>query len=135
MPAGARSPREGAQVGRVSRREKGMGGRRARARADSGRKRASSRAGPKRGRWVASLALVLAVGGVAIAMLFPRGSTPRQTAASGSAASSEPAAIVPVGTQPRQRAPDFTIETSTGDPFRLSSYHGQEVVLDFLAPG
>ncbi|MBI2238140.1 MAG: hypothetical protein HYU54_06410 [Actinobacteria bacterium] len=84
---------------------------------------------------MASLALGLALGGVAAALLLPRGSTPRQIAAGESGAPSKSAAPVPVGTQPGQRAPDFTIETSSGDPFRLCSYLGQEVVLDFLAPG
>lgn len=122
-------------MGRVSRDAKRTGGRSARVRTATGRRRPSSGARSAWGRWAASLALALAVAGVAAVLLFPRGSTPRQTVEGESGVSSQPAAPVPVGTQPGLQAPDFTIQTSSGDPFRLSSYRGQEVVLDFLAPG
>lgn len=112
-----------------------MGGKPVRVRTPSGRRRASRGAGSNRGMWVASLALVLAIVGTVVALLLPRGSTPGQTRAGESIAPSPSSAPVPIGIQPGQRAPDFRIETSDGDPFRLSSYRGQEVVLDFLAPG
>lgn len=39
------------------------------------------------------------------------------------------------GVVPGRVAPDFTIQTVEGEPFRLSGQRGRVVVLDFLAPG
>lgn len=42
---------------------------------------------------------------------------------------------VPVGSDPGETAPDFAIATADEGTFRLSSYRGRTVVMDFLAPG
>lgn len=41
----------------------------------------------------------------------------------------------PVGSDPGETAPDFAIPTADDGVFRLSSYLGRTVVMDFLAPG
>jgi len=42
---------------------------------------------------------------------------------------------VPIGSDPGEAAPDFAIATADRGAFRLSSYRGRTVVIDFLAPG
>lgn len=56
--------------------------------------------------------------------------------------SPDPAAVprpsvtpAPVGSDPGETAPDFAIVTADQGSFRLSSYRGRTVVIDFLAPG
>lgn len=82
------------------------------------------------------LALALAIGGTLAALYFAPGlgTQPISTPAS-LPSSSPPAGTVSVGTLPGQRAPDFTVTTTRGEAFRLSSHSGQVVVLSFLAPG
>ncbi|MBI3648644.1 MAG: TlpA family protein disulfide reductase [Actinobacteria bacterium] len=41
----------------------------------------------------------------------------------------------PLGSRPGETAPDFAIPTADGGTFRLSSYRGRTVVVDFLAQG
>lgn len=53
-----------------------------------------------------------------------------------SAGASQPSVTpAPEGSDPGDPAPDFAIPTADGGTFRLSSYHGRTVVMDFLAPG
>jgi peroxiredoxin len=53
-----------------------------------------------------------------------------------SAGASEPSVTsAPLGSDPGETAPDFTVPTSDDGAFRLSSYRGRTVVMDFLAPG
>lgn len=44
-------------------------------------------------------------------------------------------AQTPLGSNPGETAPDFAIPTADGGTFRLSSYRGRTVVVDFLAQG
>lgn len=43
--------------------------------------------------------------------------------------------LAPLGSDPGETAPDFAIATADEGTFRLSSYRGRTVVMDFLAPG
>ncbi len=43
------------------------------------------------------------------------------------------ATSIPIGIQMGQRAPDFTLETITGEPFKLSEQRGKPVFLNFWA--
>lgn len=63
---------------------------------------------------------------------FDRRTAPENGAAG---ASSPSAPSVAEGVKPGQRAPDFTLTTTNGEAFRLSSFRGGVVVVDFLAPG
>ena len=44
-------------------------------------------------------------------------------------------AQTPLGSNPGEAAPDFAVPTADGGTFRLSSYRGRTVVVDFLAQG
>lgn len=77
---------------------------------------------------------VLALGGTALYLTRGAGGG-SPTAGPPASASVSVEGPLAVGTRPGQEAPDFAIETASSATFRLSSYRGQVVVLDFLAPG
>lgn len=91
------------------------------------------------------VALALLVGVVAAGMYVARdraapGAADAVTAgqagpATSNDASRPPVTPVPVGSDPGDAAPDFTVRTAGGGTFSLSSDRGRVVVLDFLAPG
>jgi peroxiredoxin len=80
------------------------------------------------------LAAVLVVAAGAAVMYLGRGPDEIEPGPAEEAAAT-PTSRVAVGGQTGQRAPDFALTTTTGEPFRLSSYRGRVVLLDFLAPG
>lgn len=99
--------------------------------------------GVRRGivRW-SSILLVIAglmVGGVYVVrdLGLAGGRDPSSTLRSpASAGASQPSVTpAPLGTEPGETAPDFAIATADEGAFRLSSYRGRTVVMDFLAPG
>ncbi len=86
------------------------------------------------------LIAVLAAGGVYVVrdLVFvgDRGPVPSVLGAPASAGATQPSVTsARVGSDTGETAPDFVIPTADGGVFRLSSYRGRVVVMDFLAPG
>ncbi len=87
-------------------------------------------------------ALLLVVGIAAVGAYLTRGSGSPAAGTRGQAGSldvtvaprpSDPSA--PIGSEEGETAPDFAVPTADEGVFRLSSYRGRVVVMDFLAPG
>lgn len=97
--------------------------------------------GRGRVRRVSSLLLVagLVAGGVYIvrALVLAEERGPSSALRSPHPAGVSQPSITPtfVGSDPGETAPDFAIVTADQGSFRLSSYRGRTVVIDFLAPG
>jgi peroxiredoxin len=73
---------------------------------------------------LAGVLLLVALGVISFALLWPVGNGEGSNGAT---------AAAPVSTAPAQAAPDFTVQTAQGDSFTLSRRHGSGVILAFTS--